>query len=152
MTSVVRARLGLLGLLGAFLVPLWASSLNGGLTHVLTCRQAAKTPFTIEVPAHGDPVLSSALTLGRNQPRVLCGGLTLNIAAGPAGHSEVRVVLPIHNGTRYTWHGSVQLVIGGTKFPVGIGSVRAGHTASSSVVVHVDPGVHQLGGTLLIGP
>lgn len=151
MTQSGRSRLALFGLLGVFLIPILTSSLNG-LTHVLTCQQRTQAPFTLEVPEQGAPTILSALTLERGKAQDLCGGLTLDMAVQALNSSKVRVILPITNHTRYTWRGSVKLVLGHTSVPVDIGEVHAGATVNGHVDVHVDPGVHAIGGSLLIGP
>jgi hypothetical protein len=151
MPSVLRSRLALIALMGAFLIPIGLSSLRG-LTHVLTCEQATKVPFTITIPAHGSPTISSSSTITRESAAGLCGGLTLNMRVGGEGPGKVRIVLPIANHTKYRWHGSVKLKLGGTTVPVAIGSVGSGRTATDTVHLHVDPGTHEINGSLLIGP
>jgi hypothetical protein len=148
---ILRSRLALLGLLGIFLIPLGLSSLDG-LTHVTTCRAAIKAPFTLEVPAHGDPLVASAATLTRVDSNGVCGGLSLDMSVGPDRPGRVRVTLPITNNTRHAWRGSVKLVVAGTSLPVRVGEIAPGQTRAESVSVRVAPGTHEVGGTLLIGP
>jgi hypothetical protein len=61
-------------------------------------------------------------------------------------------VLPISNQTRYQWRGSVKLVVGHTSIPVAIGTVGAGMHREGHVDLRVDPGAHEIAGSLLIGP
>ena len=151
MPESVRARLALFALVGVFLIPIASSSLNG-LTHVLTCQQATQTPFTLEVPAQGAPTILSASTISRTRSGELCGGLRLDITVSPIGPNRVRVVLPISNQTRYRWRGSVKLVLGHTSIPVAIGAIGAGRSRAGHVDLRVDPGAHEIAGSLLIGP
>jgi hypothetical protein len=147
----VRARLALIALVGVFLIPIVSSSLNG-LTHVLTCQQSTRAPFTLEVPAQGPPTISSSATLVRGRSSQLCGGLLLDITVQAIAAGKVRVALPITNQTRYQWRGSVKLVIGHTSIPVSIGTVGAGSRREGHVDLRVDPGSHEIAGSLLIGP
>ena len=151
MPSILRSRLALLGLFGIFLIPLGLSSLDG-LTHVITCREGTRAPFTLELPAQGDPVVASAATLTPHDANGLCGGLMLDMAVGADRPGRVRVTLPITNNTRYTWRGSVKLVVRGTSVPVSIGEIEPGETQADSVSVKIGPGTHEVDGTLLIGP
>jgi hypothetical protein len=138
-------------MVGVFLIPIVSSSLNG-LTHVLTCQQSTQAPFTLQVPQTGPPTILSTVTITRGQVQQLCGGLTLDITVQGLSPGKVRVLLPITNHTRYTWRGSVKLVLGHTSVPIDVGQVTPGDTRISHVDVHIDPGVHNIGGTLLIGP
>jgi hypothetical protein len=149
--SSLRSRIALFALLGVFLVPIYTSSLNG-LTHVLTCKQRTSAPFTLEVPAQGSPTILSAVTIRRGAKQGLCGGLSLDLAVQELAPGKVRVVLPLTNHTRYRWRGSVELVLGHTSVPVAVGEVAPGGTRLGHVDVHIDRGVHELGGSLLIGP
>lgn len=151
MVRSIRAQVALLALLGVFMIPIFTSSLNG-LTHVLTCQQQTKAPFTVDFSEGATPTVSSATSVRRGQPTTLCGSLTLDIGLQSVNADTVRVILPITNNTRYTWRGSVKLEIGHTSVPVDVGQVQAGATRSASVDVHVAAGVHELGGSLLIGP
>jgi hypothetical protein len=149
--SILRSRLALLGLFGIFLIPLGLSSLHG-LTHVITCREGTRAPFTLAVPERGDPLVTSAATLTPGEANGLCGGLMLDMAVGADRPGRVLVNLPITNNTRYTWRGSVKLVVRGASVPVSIGEIEPGETKADSVSVKIGPGTHEVKGTLLIGP
>ena len=73
--------MALIALLGAFLIPILLSSLQG-LTHVLTCQQATNVPFTVQLPEHGQPTISSSAVITREQAAGLCGGLRLDMKVG----------------------------------------------------------------------
>ena len=149
--SVLRSRLALIALLGAFLIPIFLSSLQG-LTHVLTCQQKTDVPFTVELPPHGQPTISSSSVITRATAGGLCGGLHLDMRVGSEGPNKVKITLPIQNGTRYDWEGTVKLKLGGADVPVRIGRVPAGKTRQDDISFHVDPGTHEINGSLLIGP
>ena len=149
--TVLRSRLALLGLFGIFLIPVGLSSLDG-LTHVITCRAGTRAPFTLEVPARGAPLVTRAATLTPEEATGQCGGLVLDMAVSADRPGHVRVTLPITNNTRYTWRGSVKLVVRGTSVPVSIGEIEPGRTRAESVSVKIGPGSHAVRGTLLIGP
>ena len=151
MPRILRSRLALIGLFGIFLIPLGLSSLDG-LTHITTCHAGTRAPFTLQIPASGDPLVTSAATLTPEDANGLCGGLTLDMAVAPDRPGHVRVTLPITNNTRYTWRGSVKLAVRGTSVPVGIGEIEPGETKADSVSVKIGTGTHTVRGTLLIGP
>lgn len=138
-------------LLGAFLIPIVTSSLDG-LTHVLTCRQQAEVPFTVVTPPSGQPTVVSSNTLVRGQPEGVCGGLVLDLGVGAAGPGRVRLDLPITNKTRFDWHGTVRLRMGSTVVPVKIGEIRHGQTRRVGVTIKVSSGQLELKGSLLLGP
>jgi len=149
--SVLRSRMALIALLGAFLIPILLSSLQG-LTHVLTCQQATNVPFTVQLPAHGPPTISSSDVITRQQGNGLCGGLRLDMRVGQESSSKVRIILPIANNTKDDWQGSVKLQLGSATVPVRIGSIPAGQTRQDVIHFRVDPGTHDINGSLLIGP
>ena len=139
-------------LLGAFLIPISMSSLRG-LTHILTCEQEAKTPFSVFIPPHGPPLVATSSRLIRGQSTTLCGGLTLNMAARVVSPTRIAMVLPLSNKSSYLWRGSVKLVLGKTSIPVDIGTVPAGATRTAEVPFDVSTGkTDHIAGSLLVGP
>ena len=152
MVPLLRSRLALIGLLGAFLIPIGVSSLHG-LTHVVTCKQATNVPFSVSLPDGGEPTVSSALTLSRDSDSTsLCGGLHVDMHVGRVDAETVRMTLPIQNGTGHAWQGTVKVDVGKTGVPIRIGKVPAGATREKTVNFKVDRGVHEVTGSLLIGP
>jgi len=151
MVSSTRARIALAALLGIFLIPLVTSSLNG-LTHVLTCSAETPSTFTIEAPDNQPPVILSAITVSRDEDPSLCGGLTLNMAVRKPEEGKVELTVPITNNTKFPWRGSVKLILDGQTVPIDIGEIASGSTEVGVVQVKVDPGHHEIDGTLLIGP
>jgi hypothetical protein len=151
MPSALRSRIALLVLLGAFLIPLATSSLRG-LTHILTCDDRTEIPFTLIVPDEGPPVIVSSRAIIRDAPEGVCGGLVLDMGVGPSGPGRVQLRLPITNNTEFDWQGTVSLRLGNTVIPVDIGEIKAHRTGEDSVRVRLDPGAHELDGSLLIGP
>jgi hypothetical protein len=136
-------------MLGVFLIPITVSSLRG-LTHVLTCDQDVRTPFTVDTS--GDSSITSSARFTRGEPANLCGGLRLNMSVGATSAEKVRITLPITNESKYTWRGSVELKLGGTAVPVDIGEIKAGETATDTIDVKVGKNVTEIEGDLLIGP
>ncbi len=151
MPPILRSRLALVALFGILLIPVGLSSLRG-LTHVLTCEGEQRTPFTVKVSDQGVATLLSSVTVERGREAGRCPGLRLNPSARSEGPGRVKVTLPITNRTPFRWQGSVKLVVENTTIPVNIGAIDAGATASDEVGVRVDPGTHELNGSLLIGP
>jgi hypothetical protein len=143
--------MALIALLGAFLIPILLSSLQG-LTHVVTCQEATNVPFTVELHPGGAPTISSSLQITRNSPAGLCGGLVLDMRVGQEGPRKVKIILPITNNTDHEWQGSVKLNLGGTTVPVRIGSIPAGQTNEDTIHFNVDEGTNEINGSLLIGP
>jgi hypothetical protein len=139
-------------MLGAFLIPIAGSNLRG-LTHVLTCQQEAKSPFTLLVEEGQEPTILTALgRFERGEETALCGGLELNPQARSKGENEIEMILPIKNTSEYPWQGSVKLRIGDTSIPVRVGEIGAGETESATVTIPDLQGQTVVDGSLLIGP
>ena len=151
MPSALRSRLALFALLGAFLIPIGMSSLRG-LTHVLTCKESAATPFTLITPENEEPQLLSSSRISVDDEEFLCGGLSLNMGARAQGPGKVDMILPITNHSEYLWQGTVTLVVGNTSIPADIGSIPAGETRTDTLALTLDPGETEVNGSLLIGP
>ena len=150
MPPILRSRLALLALLGAFLIPIGMSSLRG-LTHVLTCTEEAEQPFTVVV-TDGRPEVLSSIRIGRQDTGRLCGGLSLETQARAGEAGEVELILPITNHTDDPWQGTVSVVVGNTTIPVDIGEIPAGETREDSIDLELEKGTTELSGSLLIGP
>src|SRR5688572_360647 len=103
MPPALRAQVALVGFLAVLLIPIGTSSLRG-LTHVLTCREEAATPFAIEVPEDGPPVISSSTVIERPESGEapsgeLCGGLVLDLAVGSHADERAEVEVTITNNS-----------------------------------------------------
>ncbi len=154
MPRTLKSRLALLLLLGIFLVPIGMSSLRG-LTHVLTCEEEVRTPFTFGIQEEGSPDIGSALVLEPEEVEAVesfCGGLSLELQAQPIDDERVALVLPITNNTAHPWRGTVNLQVENIVVPVDIRQIPPGETRSDSVTLRLDPGTHELTGSLLVGP
>lgn len=142
-------------MLGAFLIPIGSSSLRG-LTHVLTCQEKAKTPFTVVFEEGQKPTILSAT--GQITPEdtekesTLCGGLTLDIGVSEASPGHVAVHVPITNNGKFEWRGTVAVKAGKASIPIDIGSIKPGVTEKETVTLKLKAGTTQLDGSLLIGP
>lgn len=151
MPSSLRSRLSLLALIGVFLIPIGMSSLRG-LTHVLTCKENAETPFTLIARKGMPPELLSSTRISIEDEEHLCGGLSLNMGARPEGPDRVSMILPITNHSEFLWRGSVALVVGKTSIPVRIGEIPAGATRRDVVELKLEQGTQEVHGSLLVGP
>jgi hypothetical protein len=151
MPSVLKSRVALVALLGAFLIPIGMSSLRG-LTHVLSCREEAKTPFTLVVPEDGPPEVVTSTRIRRGEVQGLCGGLTLDLSVNVLPSGKLEMTVPITNNTDTRWQGTVELLIDETRVPIGIGEIAAGATESDTVHFRLGAGTHEVTGSLLIGP
>jgi hypothetical protein len=157
MPSALRAQVALIGLLGVLLIPIGTSSLRG-LTHILTCQESAATPFSIEVPADGPPLITSSQILERNPDgsipdRSVCGGLTLDLLIGSREEDRAEATLAITNESEYGWRGSVQIKLDDIDIPIDIGEIGAGETAEDTFELRLDEGrTYAIEGDLLVGP
>jgi hypothetical protein len=152
MPSILRSRLALFAMLGAFLIPISSSSLRG-LTHVLVCEEKVRQPFTMIVPKNGEPELLSSLRITRaDQKGEICGGLSIEPRARGNGPGAIEFILPVSNQTDHLWRGTISLQLGDTRVPVDIGEVGPGETVSDTVLLTLDEGRHEIEGSLLIGP
>lgn len=157
MPSALRAQVALIGLLAVLLIPIGTSSLRG-LTHILTCQDASATPFAVEVPEEGPPVISSSTVIERTPDgdiitNEVCGGLVLDLVMGPSEGARAEMTLRITNNSEYGWRGSVQLDLGGTDIPIDIGQIPAGRTAEDTFRVNLDRNRrYEIAGSLLVGP
>lgn len=140
-------------MLGAFLIPIGMSSLRG-LTHVLTCEQEAKTPFSIIILEDGEPTLTSSTRITRDEPaeETVCAGLSLNVSVRALEGDRLAVEVPITNKSAFQWRGTVSLRLGGNSIPVDIGVIDAGSTESDTITFQLEPGTIELNGALLLGP
>jgi hypothetical protein len=148
--SILRSRLGLAALVAAFLIPIALSSLRG-LTHVLTCQERVRTPFTLIIPGRGAPEAVTSTRIQRDEADI-CGGLSLDLGTRVAGPNRLAMVIPITNESEHLWQGTVQLELDGTAIPVRIGRIEAHDTESDSVTFDLERGSHEVTGSLLIGP
>lgn len=151
MPSILRSRIALFVMLGAFLIPVATSSLRG-LTHILTCRENAETPFSVVIPERGDPLVTTSTRLRRGEEKGLCGGLAIDLGARLAAEGKLALVVPITNNTEEHWLGTVQLRLDSLSIPVNIGGIAPGETERDVVTIRLDPGTHEVTGSLLIGP
>lgn len=150
MPPILRSRLALLALLGAFLIPIGMSSLRG-LTHVLTCKEETRQPFTVII-TDGVPEVLSSIRIGREDTGRLCGGLTLETQARAGERNEVTLIFPITNHTEHLWRGTVSAVVGKTTIPIDVGEVPAGETRRGTIDLTLPKGAIEVDGSLLIGP
>jgi hypothetical protein len=157
MPSALRAQVALIALLGVLLIPIGTSNLRG-LTHILTCQEAAAAPFTIQVPEEGPPSIQSSATIVRNPDgsvpdQSVCGGLTLDVSIGATEEDHADVTLAITNGSEFGWRGSVQVQLDDIDIPIDIGKIDAGETATDEFQLRLDAGsTYEIEGDLLIGP
>lgn len=150
-TPLLRSRLARFAFVAVFVVPLGTSSLRG-LTHVLTCGEEIRTPFSIAVPQRGEPTVTTSLRIDQDSSDGVCNGLRLNLGARLTDEGDVELVLPLSNASTSGWHGTVQLRLGNDSLPVDIGAVAPRSTSTDKLPLQLPAGAHELSGTLLIGP
>lgn len=146
-----RSRLALVVLLGVFLIPVGMSSLRG-LTHVLACEEETASTLTLVQQQGEEPIVLGATVLEPGATSLLCGGLTLEIAASGSGGGRVPVLVSITNESDLPWRGTVRLELGTTTVPLAIGRIAPGATAQDRVHVRLSEGAQEVSGALLIGP
>ena len=151
MPLTLRGRAALFALLAVFLIPVGMSSLRG-LTQVVTCAERVESPFTLQLAEGTTPIVVTSNRIEAGEERGVCGGLSLDLRARGESPTDVAMIVIVANPTDALWRGTVQLVIGGTSYPVPIGEVEPGGTARAEVGHHLRPGAYELSGSLLIGP
>ena len=150
MPAILRSRLALLALLGAFLIPIGMSGLRG-LTHVLTCSEQAEQPFTVVI-TDGQPQVLSSIRIGAEDTGRVCGGLAIDTQASSEEGNKITMIFPITNHTENPWRGTVSALIGKTAIPIEIGEIPAGQTVVGEVDFELDEGTTDINGSLLLGP
>jgi hypothetical protein len=148
--ALLRPRVALAVLFGVFLIPVLLSSLRG-LTHVVSCRGEVEQPFTVTFGPDGEPLLTGSAMVEGGEGR-MCDWLVSELAVETAGPHRLEVTIPITNNGAGAWRGTVQLRVGTTVIPIGIGLVPAGTTKSETVILRLPEGVSSFDGSLLVGP
>lgn len=151
MPAVLTSRIALVALFVVFLIPVTQSSLRG-LTHVLSCTERVDTPFQVILIEGEDPIVTGSAVLQPDDPGTLCGGLAVQIGAGPSESADIDVILTVDNQSENDWFGTVELGVVGVRVPVDIGRIDAGSTQVRRVSLDLPDGVTEFGGSLLVGP
>lgn len=146
----VRTRLATVALIGVFLIPLTQSTLRG-VDHILTCTEQVETPFQVSLD-EGDAIVTGSKELEPGDPETLCGGLAVEISAGPSEERDVTVFVYLDNTTDVDWYGTVDLEVGSVRIPVDLGRVQADDDVTRSIELKLPPGITGFDGALLIGP
>lgn len=123
-----------------------------GLTHVLTCSEDAKTPFSLVILPDGGAILTTSRVIRRGDEPGLCGGLLLDLRARARPDSRIDIIVLLTNRTANPWAGTAMMTLEDLSLPIAIGRVEPGATRSDTVVFTLPPGQHELDGSLLIGP
>ena len=134
-----------------FLIPVTQSSLRG-LTHVLSCTERVDTPFQVILLEDEEPIVTGSSVLTAGEETTLCGGLAVQISAGPSDTADIDVVVRVDNQSEHDWFGTVEVDVVGVRVPVDIGRIDAGTTEESRVSLTLPEGVTEFGGSLLVGP
>lgn len=150
MPRTLRARAGLFALFAIFLIPVGMASLRG-LTQVVTCEGRVESPFTIQIGA-GAPLVITSNRIEPGDERGVCGGLLLDVRARADGPSDITMLVDVTNRSDAVWRGTMQLRLGNLSYAVPIGRIDPGETGSAELPHRLDPGVHELSGSLFIGP
>jgi hypothetical protein len=148
---LLRARVASFAMFGIFLLPVAFSSLRG-LTHVLTCEEESDVPFTMVVDETAAPTIITSNEIAPGEPAGFCDGLTLDMRAGRAPDNKIEMIVALTNRSHSFWKGSVGLNFGSQSVPISIGGVPAKSTRTETVRLNLGPGVHDLEGTLFVGP
>lgn len=151
MPALLRSRLALVTLFVIFLIPVTQSSLHG-LTHVLSCIERVDTPFQVILLEDEEPIVTGSSVLTAGDPSTLCGGLAVQIGAGPSDAADIEVIVTVDNQSEHDWFGTVELGIVGVRIPVGIGRIDAGTAEERRISLALPEGATEFGGSLLVGP
>lgn len=149
--ALLRTRLALVALFVVFLIPVTQSSLRG-LTHVLSCTERVDTPFQVILLEDQEPVVTGSSVITAGEDPTLCGGLAVQISAGPSDTADIDVVVSVDNRSVHDWFGTVEIDVVGVRVPVDIGRIDAGATEERSLGLTLPDGVTEFGGSLLVGP
>lgn len=153
---ILKNRLAVAALVLVFLIPLGLSSLRG-LTHVLTCSEPVATPFTVNLDG-AVPVVLSATQITAGDDQLLCGGLSIDVAATALEDRQIELAFAVANETDARWYGTVALdleddsMMRSIAVPISMGSVAPDSTERQTVVVRIPEGTFEFTGSLLIGP
>lgn len=151
MPAVLRSRLALVALFVVFLIPVTQSSLRG-LTHVLSCTERVDTPFQVILLEDAEPIVTGSSVLTADDDLTLCGGLAVQISAGPSDTADIDVFVTVDNQSEHDWFGTVEVDVVGARVPVDIGRIDAGTSEERHVSLTLPDGVTEFGGSLLVGP
>lgn len=151
MPALLRSRLALVALFVVFLIPVTQSTLRG-LTHVLSCTERVDTPFQVILIEGEDPIVTGSSVITADEASTLCGGLAVQIGAGPSESADIDVIVTVDNQSENDWFGTVEIDVVDVRVPVDIGRIDAGTTEESRVSLSLPEGVTEFGGSLLVGP
>jgi hypothetical protein len=149
--ALLRSRLALVALFVVFLIPVTQSSLRG-LTHVLSCTERVDTPFQVILLEGEEPIVTGSSVISADDPATLCGGLDVQIGAGPSETADIEVIITVDNQSETNWFGTVELGVVGVRVPVDIGRIDAGSSEQRRISLKLPEGVSEFGGSLLVGP
>lgn len=149
--ALVRSRLALVALFVVFLIPVTQSTLRG-LTHVLSCTERVDTPFQVVLLEDDEPIVTGSSVITADEDPTLCGGLAVQIGAGPSETGDIDVIVSVTNESPNDWYGTVEIDVMGVRVPVDIGRIDAGETAEGRIALSLPDGVTEFGGSLLVGP
>ena len=149
--ALLRSRLALVALFVVFLIPVTQSSLRG-LTHVLSCTERVDTPFQVILLEDEEPIVTGSSVITADEPTTLCGGLAVQIGAGPSESADIDVIIDVDNQSDNDWFGTVELDVVGVRVPVDIGRIDAGTSEQRRISLTLPEGVTEFGGSLLVGP
>lgn len=151
MPALLRSRLALVALFVVFLIPMTQSTLRG-LTHVLSCAERVDTPFQVILIEGEEPIVTGSSVITADEESTLCGGLAVQIGAGPSESADIDVIVSVDNQSEHDWFGTVEIDVVGVRVPVDIGRIDAGAIEESRVSLSLPEGVTEFGGSLLVGP
>jgi hypothetical protein len=141
----LQARLGVLALALAALLPILLGSLRG-LNHLLICEEASATPFVVS-----RDVLGTAVRFDPQAPDP-CGGLDVQLSAKAESPRRIALTAEVTNESPWRWRGTVALLIGETPVPLSVGPLDPGERTTRTVRVLVDEQAQEVSARLLVGP
>ncbi|MDX1449369.1 MAG: hypothetical protein R3246_09955 [Acidimicrobiia bacterium] len=151
MPALLRTRLALVAMFVVFLIPVTQSTLRG-LTHVLSCTERVNTPFQVVLIEGEEPIVTGSSVITADDELTLCGGLEVQIGAGPSEDADIDVIVSVANQSSNPWYGTVEIDVVGVRVPVDIGRIDAGAVAEERISLALPEGVTEFGGSLLVGP
>jgi hypothetical protein len=149
--ALLRSRLALVALFVVFLIPVTQSTLRG-LTHVLSCVERVDTPFQVILLEDEEPIVTGSAVITADDPGTLCGGLAVQLGAGPSDTADIDVIVTVDNQSDNDWFGTIELGVVGVRIPVDIGRIDAGTAEQRTISLRLPEGVTEFDGSLLVGP
>jgi hypothetical protein len=141
----------LVGMLGAFLLPVVTGNLRG-VTHLIDCTAPTREAFEVFWTASNRAVITGSSTIEAGDRQGVCDDVDADVAVRPGAENRVIVTVRVTNGRSEAIHATVQIDTGTQRVPVRLGTVGPRTQSSDRVVLRAGRRVTSISTTLLVGP